>query len=663
MIISEDCKDIKLLYVEDDAVSREITLRILNKYFKDITVAVDGLDGLEKVRNNEYDLIITDLNMPNLSGVEMLTAVKKINKDIYTIIISANSDNKSFMDTIKLGVKGYILKPVDLTQFTQTLKDAVENINANKQINILQQYKDIVDRTSIVSKSDKSGKITFVNDRFCDISGYTRDELIGKQHNIVRDPDIPASVFKDMWKVIKSKKVWTGQIKNRKKDGSSYYVDTTICPILDESGNLVEYIGLRNDITEIINPKRQLLDAIKVVSNPLLVMLKIENFSNLEHLYDEKIINDMLIHFENKVTDFLPDGCVFDKIFNLGDGEFALLKDMKDLESSATQKELQLKKLQQNIKNAIIKFDKYEFDLSVVISFSIVKDEIYENVKYGLNQAVKKKQNIIFSNDLISNAKEKAIKNTKTIEIIKKAIDTKKIISYFQPIINNDTMEIEKYESLVRLENEEGRILTPWFFLDVAKDGGYYNKITNIVIDNYFEALDKTNKEVSLNLSAIDIEDFEIRNRLINLVMMNMHNAKRMVFELLEDEEVKDFEVVKDFIALVKTFGVKIAIDDFGAGVSNFERLLDYQPDILKIDACLIKNIDKDKYSRDVVETIQLFAWKQKIKTVAEFVETPEILQIVQDIGINYTQGYLLGKPEPLEVHEKIINSFNNYKS
>ena len=195
------------------------------------------------------------------------------------------------------------------------------------------------------------------------------------------------------------------------------------------------------------------------------------------------------------------------------------------------------------------------------------------------------------------------------------------------------------------------------------RDGGYYNKITNIVIDNYFEALDKTNKEVSLNLSAIDIEDFEIRNRLINLVMMNMHNAKRMVFELLEDEEVKDFEVVKDFIALVKTFGVKIAIDDFGAGVSNFERLLDYQPDILKIDACLIKNIDKDKYSRDVVETIQLFAWKQKIKTVAEFVETPEILQIVQDIGINYTQGYLLGKPEPLEVHEKIINSFNNYKS
>jgi EAL domain-containing protein (putative c-di-GMP-specific phosphodiesterase class I) len=236
--------------------------------------------------------------------------------------------------------------------------------------------------------------------------------------------------------------------------------------------------------------------------------------------------------------------------------------------------------------------------------------------------------------------------------MIQKAIKNGNIISYFQPITNNKTMKIEKYESLVRLIDENGKVLSPYFFLDVAKQSGYYDKITNLVIHTSFNALQKTNKEISINLSAIDIENLETRNTLINLVTNNIADAHRIVFELLEDEHVKDFEIVKDFIALVKTFGCQIAIDDFGAGVSNFERLLDYQPDILKIDACLIKNIDKDKYSRDVVETIQLFAWKQDIKTVAEFVETPEILQIVKDIGINYTQGYLLGKPEPLEIHE-----------
>jgi EAL domain-containing protein (putative c-di-GMP-specific phosphodiesterase class I) len=262
---------------------------------------------------------------------------------------------------------------------------------------------------------------------------------------------------------------------------------------------------------------------------------------------------------------------------------------------------------------------------------------------------MKDDENIIFANDLNKKFKLQAQKNTQTIHMIQKAIQNNNIVSYFQPIVNNDTMEIEKYESLVRLINDEGKPLSPYFFLDVAKESGHYRKITQIVLKNSFDMLRKTDKEISINLSALDIENVYLRNEIINLVTQYMDQAHRIVFELLEDEQVKDFEVVKDFISLLKTFGVQIAIDDFGAGVSNFERLLDYQPDILKIDACLIKNIDKDKYSRDVVETIQLFAWKQKIKTVAEFVETPEILQVVKDIGITHTQGYLLGKPEGFE--------------
>ncbi|MEA3384699.1 MAG: EAL domain-containing protein [Campylobacterota bacterium] len=649
MLKSEDCNGIKLLYVEDDLEARKSTLKIIKRFFNDIVVAVDGKDGLEKFKTNNIDIVITDIFMPNMDGIEMLGDIMKLNPKIYSIVLTANSDQGSFTKIIKLGVKSYIIKPMDVMQFVDTLEFAVEHINNIKQINILKQYKDIVDKSSIVSKSDSNGRIIFVNDKFCDISGYKREELIGKQHNIVRDPSTPKEVFDNLWSTVKNKKIWTGQIKNKAKDGHNYYVDSTICPIIDQNDNIIEYIGLRNDISEMINPKKQLLDTIKLSINPLLAIVKIDNFSTLEHLYNENIIDKLEERFEKRSLELIPEFCKFDKVFYLGDGEYAYFKNHNDDTTiNATQKEIQLKKFQQNVDKEIFKVEGYDFDLSIIISFSTQKEKIFENVKYGLNKAVENKLDIIFSNNLIQESKAQVLKNQDTVKMIQKAINENQIVSYFQPITNNETMKIEKYESLVRLINDEGRVLSPFFFLEVAKESGYYSRITQIVIGNYFEALDKTDKEISLNLSAIDIEDLDIRNKLINLVMGNTHNAHRMVFELLEDEEVKDFEIVKDFISLVKAFGVQIAIDDFGAGVSNFERLLDYQPDILKIDACLIKNIDKDKYSRDVVETLQLFAWKQKIKTVAEFVETEEILQTVKDIGINYTQGYLLGKPEPL---------------
>ncbi|MEA3228522.1 MAG: EAL domain-containing protein, partial [Campylobacterota bacterium] len=102
------------------------------------------------------------------------------------------------------------------------------------------------------------------------------------------------------------------------------------------------------------------------------------------------------------------------------------------------------------------------------------------------------------------------------------------------------------------------------------------------------------------------------------------------------------------FIHFVKSKGIKIAIDDFGAGYSNFERLLEYQPDILKIDGSLIKNIASDHFSRDIVETIVTFAKKQNIQVIAEFIENEEIFNIINELDIEFSQGYYIGKPEPL---------------
>jgi len=131
------------------------------------------------------------------------------------------------------------------------------------KLHLLEQYKDALDKTAIVSKTDINGIITYANDKFCEISGYSKEELIGKPHNIVRHPDMPKSLFKKMWDTILSKKIFNGIIKNRKKDGSFYYVDTTIIPILDKNDNIIEFIAVRYDVTELIIKRQEAIAANK----------------------------------------------------------------------------------------------------------------------------------------------------------------------------------------------------------------------------------------------------------------------------------------------------------------------------------------------------------------------------------------------------------------
>ncbi len=527
----------------------------------------------------------------------------------------------------------------------------------NNELVILQQYKDLIDNNIIVSKSDVRGLITFVNEKFCEISGYTKEELIGKPHAIVRHEDMESSVFEALWDTIKNKKTtWVGQIKNKRKDGSAYYVDAIVSPIVNQFGEIIEYIALRYDVSDMINAKKLLSDELKKIKNPLLVMLQIEGYENLENFYGKEITSIIENKFAIHLLDYCPVGCVFSKVFQLENGIFAMVKDLEESSVINESVVMQLKKFQQNIKDGVLKFGTYEYDLNVILSYGNRHEYIYEDVMMGLKKAIQYKKEFMYADSFTLQEKEKAKQNLQTINMIKKAIDGDNIKSYFQPIINSKTGIIEKYESLVRLQKDDGKILSPYFFLEIAKNGKYYHQITEAIVENSLNMLRQTDKEISINLSTLDIEDVDLRNKIITIITMNSDIASRLVLELLEDEEVNDFNVIIDFISLVKMFGVKIAIDDFGAGHSNFERLLSFQPDILKLDGSLIKDIHKNKYSKDIVETIKIFADKQNIKTVAEFVSCKEVYDVVMEIGIDYLQGFYLGEPneylalEPLNI-------------
>ncbi|MFB1008256.1 MAG: EAL domain-containing protein [Sulfurospirillum sp.] len=643
-----------LLYIEDDPQARDAANSLFSDFFDDVIVGFDGEDGARLFASNYHkiDLVITDITMPRMNGIEMIHAIRQINPDIAIIVLSAHNETSFLTQTIEAGVDGYLIKPLNVTQLIRSIGKVVEKLHLRyenkKNSLLLKQYENITNTSSIISKTDPKGVITFVNEKFCQISGFTKEELIGKPHNVIRHPDMPKTAFRDLWRTIKDeKRTWQGIVKNRAKNGDTYYVKTTVQPILNPEGEVQEYISLRHDITAIMSDKKQLFDFLEANRLSVLILVQIEDYNILEKFYDKASVEKIEDAFGKNMLYLMPNRWGFQRVYHLENGLYAFAIDRRNCKASKEEIHAVLEQFLMNVKEYVVKIDSIEYDISAICSFTYGIFKIFEDAKIGIENAIQTKQPIVYADGLSGIEYDNALKNIETIHIIKTAIDNRKIISYFQPIVNNQTQKIEKYESLVRLLTEDGQLLTPLYFLDTAKKGRYYSKITKIVLENSFAALYKISEAaISINLSVHDIERDEITHYIENLLVQHEDEAHRIIFELLESEDIKDFALIKQFIQKVKAKGVKIAIDDFGTGYSNFERLLSYEPDILKIDGSLIKNIHNNQINQHIVETVMLFAKKQNLSTVAEFVENETIYEIVRDMGIDYSQGFYFGKPE-----------------
>jgi CheY-like chemotaxis protein len=208
-----------ILYLEDDDVIRNETKSIFEKFFQNVLVAKDGQEGLSlySKHKEKINIILTDINMPNLDGIGFMTEIRKTDYDIPILIVTAFNDVDILARAIKLNVADYIVKPMQINStikiLNKILTDRFNKKLVEKQQHELVIYKDILDKENLVSETDLKGYITYANDIFCEISGYSRDELIGANHNIVRHPDVSPKVYENMWKTIQDKKTWIDEVE------------------------------------------------------------------------------------------------------------------------------------------------------------------------------------------------------------------------------------------------------------------------------------------------------------------------------------------------------------------------------------------------------------------------------------------------------------------
>jgi len=382
-----------------------------------------------------------------------------------------------------------------------------------------------------------------------------------------------------------------------------------------------------------------------------MALLNIDRFQSFNDVYGEDIGNIALKmsadFLKKEISDFHQV-----LLYHIGGDEFVIVCISQQDENNQIFLDLINKILQQyNTKVFTYKNKTFQFTMSCGITFS-GKNKMLAYADMALKEA--KKKNIQLSIFHEDKALEKKYKDDiKCHKKLKVAIQKNNIISFFQPIIPiQDTKIATKYESLVRLKDENGKIIAPFKFLNVAKAHRIYYKITEIVIKNTLHVISSYQLPCSLNLSLSDIQNQKTMEYFFDLLDSFQYN-ELLTVELLETEDFNDYKMVVAFCLKVRSYGVKIALDDFGSGYSNFSHILNIPIDYIKIDASLISNIDKNQNSKIMVETIVSLAKKLHIMTIAEFVSSKEILDVVKDLGVDYAQGYHFGKPLPIKEHIK----------
>ncbi len=295
--------NINILYIENNEADRLVTEEILNCFFNKIIISKNGNEALVHL-NGKVDLIITDICMPNMKALEIIKKIKEINTYIPIIVLSSHIQTSYLLESISLGVDEYLVKPINADDFKEALDRVIKKFQLINKNKLLNDYKNILNKSSILSKIDTNGNFTFVNDKFSYLTGYSKEKLLKSDFNLIHK-------IKNLNKLLKKLKPTThtihGKIKNRRIDNSYFYTKTTVSAIFDENNNIVEYLLIHNDITEEEvtkkSIKKDLKDAKQNLKDAMKLSMQYEMAINESNILSKTNIKGTITFVNDKFCD------------------------------------------------------------------------------------------------------------------------------------------------------------------------------------------------------------------------------------------------------------------------------------------------------------------------------------------------------------------------
>ncbi|MGF1757243.1 EAL domain-containing protein [Photobacterium sagamiensis] len=529
--------------------------------------------------------------------------------------------------------------------------------------------------------TNTDGIIEYVNPKFSQMIGYSSAEVIGKKTNILNSGETKRTVYEKLWSTILSGHEWCGELHNRKKNGELFWAQVSIVPITNDNGIITHFIGIQEDVTEVRMASQKI--SYQATHDMLTGLINRYEFENrLALLVDDaqqnnsthalcfldldqfKIINDTCGHVAGdellRQLSLLLNKTIQsqDTLARIGGDEFAILLENCNLE--------QAEKTANTLLNLVKKFQ-----------FMWMKNSFSIGVSIGLTQISKTSGNItevlIHADSACYAAKDLGRNRIHTyhsddallakrdgefrwVNEIKDALNENRFELYAQPIVSlSDVPHKLIYEVLLRLRTKNGDIIPPGAFLPAAERYNLSQPIDRWVVDHTFSWLKKHLSQLddldhlTINLSGASLGDNDLLRHIMQQIKSNDLPPSKIKFEITETAAISNLRDATLFINILREFGCQFALDDFGSGLSSFAYLKNLSVSTLKIDGLFVKDILNNKIDGAMVKSINEIGHVMGMKTIAEFVENDAIKDQLKTIGVDFAQGYGIGKPEPID--------------